>query len=193
MDMENMEMHENEGRINALRQLIGLTSDEFSMASYAARAGINPEELPGMRRVWIAELRGLQGLTPTLEEVKAEAILETKGLLMQVLEKPIMWNGKPYSVTLEKQNLLAAQLGLFGLNEQAGIPTELSWNATGEACEPWTFEDLLTLSNAIAAHVKPLAALQRDAELDINNSENADKALAIVVEYAAALSAASNE
>jgi hypothetical protein len=191
-DFENMEMNEQEARANALRQLIGLTKDDFSMASYAAMAGIDPAELPGMRRAWIAELRGLEGNAPTLEEVKAEAIMESRLILAQTLETPIEFSGKLYSVTLEKQNLLSAQLGLFGLNAQAGAPTPLTWNATGEPCEPWEFEQLLTLSNTIAAHVKPLAQMQRDAEVNINKAKNEKEVRNVLTKYADALDKAVN-
>ena len=192
MAMDNMEMHENEARMNALRQLISLTKDEFAMASYATMAGLDPDTLPETRKGWLAELRKLEGHAPTLEEVKTEAIIETRIMLSKTLENPIPFKGKLYSVTLEKQNLLAAQLGLFGLNEQAGIPTELSWNATGEACVPWTFEDLLTLSNTIATYVKPLAQHQRDAELAILGSKTEDKVRSAVTKYVAALAAVAN-
>ena len=192
MEMENMEMMEKEARANALRQLISQTADDFSIATYAARAGHDPAEMPEMRRAWIAELRKLDGHAPTLEEVKAEAVAKTRLLLANALDTPIPFNGKLYSVTLEKQNLLSAQLGLFGLNAQAGNPIPLTWNATGEPCESWKFEDLLTLSNTIAAYVKPLAQLQRDAEVDINKCTTEVKVQKTVATYVAALTSATN-
>lgn len=123
----------------------------------------------------------------TFDEIKAKAIGETREILAKTLEAPIRFNDKHYSVTLEKQNLLSAQLGLYGLNTQAGIETKLTWNATGEPCEPWTFEALLTLSNTIAAHVKPLAQLQREAEVSIGKAENEKEVRDVITEYAAAL------
>ena len=193
-NLENMdlEVQEQEARANALRQVISQTADDNSMATYAARAGHDPVKMPEIRRAWIAELRKLDGNAPTLDEIKSDAIMETRVLLEKALETPIRFKDRLYSVTLEKQNLLSAQLGLFGLNTQAGIQTDLTWNATGEPCDPWAFEDLLTLSNTIAAYVKPLAQLQRDAEVEINKSTTEGKVQKAVSAYAAALTSATS-
>ena len=189
----DMEKTEHEARANALRQLIGNTSDDYSMRRYAAMSGISITELPAKRKAWIAELRELDGHTLSLDDIKVEAIAETKELLTVALETPVEFNGKRYSVTLEKQNLLSAQLGLFGLNTQAGTPVPLHWNATGEPCEQWDFPDLLALSNRIAMHVTPLAQLQREAEMEINKCKTEEKVRAAITEYAAALSSGISE
>ena len=178
----------NRERVKTLRQLISETGDDYSMRAYASMSGVSLAELPAMRKEWLAELRSIDGLTLSLDDVKAEAIAETKKLLANALETPIDFNGKKYSVTLEKQNLLSAQLGLFGLNSQAGSPMPLHWNATGEPCEIWEFPNLLALSNAIAAHVTPLAQLQREAEVEINDCDTEVKVRAAVAKYAIAIS-----
>ena len=114
----------------------------------------------------------IEAMKPPLEVHKMEGIMQTHKLLVEVLQIPIEHNSRHFSVTMEKQNLLSAQLGLFGLNSQAGIPMELSWNATGEVCEPWEFPALLELANVMAAHVEPLAQMQREAEVRIKHSKN---------------------
>ena len=174
---------EKRARIAGLRQVLAMTSDEVSMAEYSRISGIDVVLLPDMRRAWFAELRELEGNPLTLDEIKAGAIVETRFMLGRILETPISFKGKLYSVTLEKQNLLSAQLGIFGLNKQSGIPTELSWNATGQSCEPWKFEDLLALSNAIREHVKPLAQMQRDAEVSIKKSKSEKDVRNVITKY----------
>ena len=123
-----------------------------------------------VRRAEKEILADLEAQMPPLGERQKEAVARTHAMLAEALQNPIEFGGRRYTVTLEKQGLLSSLLGLYGLNAQAGIPTELSWNAAGEMCEPWTFEGLLALSNAMASHVKPLAQMQREAEAMINRA-----------------------
>jgi hypothetical protein len=160
------------------------------MRVYAAMSGIPLADLPEIRRAWINELHEIDNLTLTLDDIKGESIEETRRLLAHALETPITFVGKQYSVTMEKQNLLSAQLGLYSLNVAAGATPTLTWNATGEPCEPWDFADLLSLSNAIAMHVTPLAQLQRDVEVSINEAATEDDVNTAVTNYAAALTSA---
>ena len=117
-------------------------------------------------------LADTEALKPPLEVHVKDGIVLTHKILAEALQVPIGHRDRKYSVTMEKQNLLSAQLGLYGLNAQAGIPTELSWNATGEVCEPWEFPALLELANAMKAYVTPLAQMQREAEVLIRNSKS---------------------
>ena len=114
----------------------------------------------------------IEATKPPLEVHQKDGILQTHMILVEVLQVPIEHKSRRFTVTKEKQNLLSAQLGLFGLNSQAGIPMELSWNATGEVCEPWEFPALLELANAMAGYVEPLAQMQREAEVRIKHSKN---------------------
>ena len=111
-------------------------------------------------------------MKPPLENHQKEAIIQTHVILAETLQTPIEHKGRYFSVTMEKQNLLSAQLGLFGLNKQVGIPMELSWNATGEICEPWEFPNLLNLANAMAAYVEPLVQMQRETEVKIKQAKD---------------------
>ena len=114
----------------------------------------------------------IEAMKPPLEVHQKDGIIQTHTILVEALQVPIEHGGRRFTVTKEKQNLLSAQLGLFGLNKQAGIPMELSWNATGEVCEPWEFPALLELANVIAGHVEPLAQMQREAEVRIIHAKN---------------------
>ena len=50
---------EKESRVNALQQLVSVTSDEFSAAKYAAMSGLTMPELYEKRREWLDELQEL--------------------------------------------------------------------------------------------------------------------------------------
>ena len=125
-------------------------------------------------------LADTEAMKPPLEAHVKDGIMQTHKILAEALQVPIEHRDRKYSVTMEKQNLLSAQLGLYGLNTQAGIPTELSWNATGEVCEPWEFPALLELANAMKSYVAPLAQMQREAEVDIRNAKGGKEVLARV-------------
>lgn len=192
-NIENESINEeNQARINGLRQVLNMTADDNSARNYAKAAGIEITDIPDMRRSMELEIRTLEGNPPSLDEIKADAIMVTRFLLVKALENPITFNGKQYSVTLEKQNLLSAQLGIFGLNTQAGIPTELTWNATGQPCEPWTFEDLLALSNAMRMHVTPLVQKQRDTEVSIKKARTEKEVQNVITKYTKQLDGATS-
>ena len=125
----------------------------------------------------------IEALKPPLEAHQKDGIIQTHMILVEALQVPIEHGGRRFTVTKEKQNLLSAQLGLFGLNSQAGIPMELSWNATGEVCEPWEFPALLELANVMAAYVEPLAQMQREAEVKIIRSKNEQEVLGHVERF----------
>jgi hypothetical protein len=195
MYMKNMtsEQIEREARANALRQIINITGDEYSMRVYAAMSNISLASLPDMRRAWINELRLIDGLSLSLDDIKFEAIMETKRLLARVLEIPIVFNDKQYSVTIEKQNLLSAQLGLFGLNSQAGIPMQLTWNSTGEECVPWEYENLLDLANTIALYVEPFVGAQRHVEVIIKDADSSESVNIALEKYKVVLAGVGDE
>jgi hypothetical protein len=117
------------------------------------------------------------------EEQRHDSVIETHHLLADALETPMPFNGGKYSVTLEKQNLLSAQLGLFTIAAQAGIPFTLEWNEAGQSCKEWAFEDLFGLSVTMASYVRPLVAAQRQAELQISKAENIEDIEVIINEY----------
>ena len=122
---------------------------------------------------------------PDIEQAKNQAILRTKQWVAAELEIPMKWtDGKYYSVTLEKQNLLSAQLGMYMMNAQTGQPITLQWNATGEPCELWEFEDLLALANDIKAYVTPIVMKQQKGEIQIKEAETYDEIIEILGNFA---------
>ena len=123
--------------------------------------------------------------TTDLASLITNKIVLSKTKLAEWLEThPMQFtDGKYYSVTEEKQSLLNSNLASYERATQAGIPYPLKWNATGEECVPWEYEDLLTLSLSIAAYVAPKISLQQQIEIEINNCETIEQLNEVVINY----------
>jgi hypothetical protein len=121
----------------------------------------------------------------TLLQRKIERIIESKAMLAEWLaNNPMLYSdGKHYSVTEEKQTLLNNNLTSFERAEQAGIDYPLKWNATGEECTEWEYDDLLILSLTIAGYVAPKVAAQQAVEIEINACETAEQLAEVVIDY----------
>jgi hypothetical protein len=130
---------------------------------------------------WLSFAR--QEALAELESQKEDFISETHRLLGEALATPMELNGKRFSVTLEKQNLLSAQLGLFAMAQQAETPFVLEWNESGQECTEWTFEDLFGLSVAMASYVRPLVSAQRQAEVQITEADSIEDIGGIINDY----------
>jgi len=120
-----------------------------------------------------------------LERQKRDLVNESKNLLEEFLQNnPLQFvDGKFYSVTKEKQTLLANALQVYQIKVQAGLPATLKWNATGEECTEWTLEDLSALALAIAEYVEPLVTHQQALEVQIRNCETLEELEAIEIDY----------
>lgn len=120
-----------------------------------------------------------------LPNIKAVKISESKTLLAEFLEQhPLYYtDGKRYSVTAEKQSLLTSALARYQIAAAAGQQPALKWNATGEECTGWSFEDLAALALAIAAYVEPLVAQQQALEVAINACKTAKEVKKIEISY----------
>lgn len=104
-----------------------------------------------------------------------KCIQQTKLWVEQELAKGIEINGKHFTCTLEKQNLLSMQLGMYTMNKQLGQDYVLMWNETGKPCEQWEYEDLLFVSNKIAEHVTPIVKKQQEAEVALANAKTVEE------------------
>lgn len=121
----------------------------------------------------------------TLTPAKENKIAESKALLADWLKNnPMLYtDGKYYSVTAEKQALLNGNLASYERALNAGIDYPLKWNSTGAECEPWNYNDLTSLSLAIAEYVAPKVAMQQVYELQIKACETVEEIDAIVINY----------
>lgn len=120
-----------------------------------------------------------------LERLKSERITQSKQQLEEFLQNnPLQFtDGKFYSVTAEKQTLLANALQVYQMKVQAGLPATLKWNATGEECTEWTLEDLSALVLVIAEYVEPLVTKQQALEVQIKNAQTLEELEAIEINY----------
>lgn len=125
-----------------------------------------------------------------IKTYKAHRIAQSKAALSAFLEEnPVSstaHGGKAalYSATAEKQALLTSTLVMAQGAAQAGVPYDLTWNATGEECETWTAEELQQLAFELAAYVKPLVAKQQEIEVALNACKTLEAVDAIVFDFA---------
>lgn len=129
----------------------------------------------------IDELLANMPVTP-----REELIANSKTALAEYLAThPLTWmDGKQYNVTAEKQALLTSQLSLYAMASQAGVQTDLHWNATGEECQVWQYADLCALAMAIGAYVQPLVSKQQAYETAVLTAETDKIANEIVLKFA---------
>lgn len=120
-------------------------------------------------------------------ELKAEKIAESKVALAEwFANHPMTYNdGKQYSVSAEKQSLLNGNLSSYERTQgtSPSIKYPLRWNATGEECTEWEYEDLVGLSLAIAAYVAPKIAKQQAIEIAINACSTIEELNEVVISY----------
>lgn len=147
--------------------------------------------------IWIFDDKRYEELTSIseeekviiLEDNKIQKINESKYLLATYLEThPLISNchggvEAQYSVTSEKQSLMASNYLTYTIAKQAGLDAELTWNATGQECEVWTEEEFVTLVLQIGEYVKPLVSLQQSYEVQIRNCKTQEELDAIVISY----------
>ena len=122
-----------------------------------------------------------------IEGAKAYKIVESKDKLAEWLAShPMTYkDGKQYSVTAEKQSLLNGNLSSYERAQGASpsVKYPLRWNATGEECTEWEYEDLVGLSLAIAAYVAPKVAEQQAIEIAINACSTIEELNGVVISY----------
>lgn len=122
-----------------------------------------------------------------IEDAKAAKVVESKEKLAEWLsENPMQYmDGKLYSVTAEKQSLLNSNLSSYERAQGASpsVKYPLKWNATGEECTEWEYEDLVGLSLAIAAYVAPKVSKQQELEILINACETVEELDEVVISY----------
>lgn len=120
-----------------------------------------------------------------LDGAKAYKVEASKAALADWLaENPMEYtDGKLYSVTAEKQSLLNSNLASYERAKAAGVTYPLKWNATGEECTEWSYEELVALSLAIAAYVAPKVAQQQAIEIAINACTTSEELDEVVISY----------
>lgn len=166
-----------------------------TMRPYAGAAGFVSPKRDGSTWVESAtaeEIAAWEAAHPgkvlTVSDVQDQRIAESKTKLAEYLAShPLTWtDGKQYSVTEDKQALLTGNLAAYQLAVTLGQENpELTWNATGEECTVWTFENLAMLAIDIKAYVKPLVAYQQKTEIVIRACTTVVDVEAVTIDYEA--------
>ena len=122
-----------------------------------------------------------------INDAQVLKITESKEKLAEWLANhPMTYkDGKQYSVTAEKQSLLNGNLSSYERAQGASpsVKYPLRWNATGEECTEWEYEDLVGLSLAIVAYIAPKVAEQQAIEIAINACSTIEELNGVVISY----------
>ena len=120
-----------------------------------------------------------------LATLKVIRIQQSKDDLEAYLEAhPITWtDGKQYSITRERQQQLTSKILSATLAHQTSTPYELTWNATGAECTPWTLEELAALAFAIDARVTALVSYQQAKEVAMREAATLEELEGVNVDY----------
>lgn len=125
----------------------------------------------------------------TLAWAKKKKIELSKSKLAEFLEQnPIVSTAHggvegTYSVTEEKQQLMALNYNTYQIKKAAGIEAVLTWNESGEECEVWTEAEYVQLIIEIEAYVKPLVSTQQTYEKQIQASSTLKEVDAVDIVY----------
>ena len=131
----------------------------------------------------------INALDQSLDAVQNNKIIESKRLLEQyytdnpLFSKVHNKKGEYYAVTSEKQNYLMSMIALVDQSKALGVDFTPTWNATGEACEPWTEAELRQLSLEIAQFVYPAVSMQQAYEKQIRAMESVEEIHALEITY----------
>ena len=172
-------------------------AEGISIASLQAPYALMGKELNDLEQVVIVECDGgadIESITGTLDidinarkSEKEKAIEQTHKWLRRELRRGMKYkDGKTYTVTLEKQQLLMSRLIIGNALKDRGIPENeiyLSWSAAGEKHGSWLFEDLGELSFTINSYVEPMVEKQQEGEININEAETSEEINEILADF----------
>lgn len=120
----------------------------------------------------------------TINEVQEYLIGKSKyNLENYLLNHPLVYNGKTYTVTSDKQNQLTGLLNAYNYAKSIGVELSLSWNETGKPCERYTYEQLVNLYLSILAYVKPIVTYQQWAEVAIRSAGSKEEAANVDINF----------
>lgn len=128
-----------------------------------------------------------------LDAIKREKIALSKKMLSDyVASHPITsaaHGGVPgvYSITEDKQNLMASQYISYQAEKAVNPDAVLTWNETGRACEVWTEAEFIQLVIEIKARIAPLVSYQQKIEEKIASAETIEDIEAVVIDYDAVM------
>lgn len=129
------------------------------------------------------------GNVETLEEAKTRRISENKLLLEKwqnenFLISPLV-DGipKPYEISTQKQIELMQSLALGQLQQQCGMEVNLTFNAKGGECIPFTLEELSALSLQMQQFVYPAKHYCATKQAEILSCSTIEEVESVVIDY----------
>lgn len=133
--------------------------------------------------------RTINSLDQSLDAVKANKIAESKRLLEKYYEDNPLFSkvhkkaGEYYTTTSDKQTYLMSMITLIDQSKALNVKFTPTWNAAGEACEPWTEAELRQLSLEIAQFVYPAVSKQQHYEKTIKEMNDVTEIQALEITY----------
>ena len=124
-----------------------------------------------------------------LSGIKQDLIKLSKRNLAKYLEehplesKVKYKDGRLYTVTLEKQNMLFNNIVAFQTAEQNDLNYSLEWNSVGEISEPWGMNEMMQLYIEMKNYTAPIVSLQQHIEKAINNCKTKAELQQINMEF----------
>jgi len=127
---------------------------------------------------------------PMIEKKKIESEDLLADFLAQNPLKSYAKGGKPalYNVTFGKQGILTGKILIATAATSKGIPYPLTWNATGQPCEPWDLSELEHLSFEIAIYVTPFVTHQQNLEIMFKSCKTLEELAGIAIDYSGVMS-----
>ena len=93
-----------------------------------------------------------------------------------------------YSVTKEKQDLMTQQYLSYQIAKAIDPENAvLTYNATGEVCEPWNEAEFIQLIIEVKAYVYPLISYQQTVEKMIMDCETKEEVSNVIIDYNSAV------
>lgn len=149
----------------------------------------NPEMTYEENAIWHCEqLDEVVNPEKVLASYKLEKVAELKDNLKSFLETATVTSdchgeAKEYSVSSEKQQLLAALIQKKQYAEENRAIFEAYWNARGEVSEPYTLEELQQLSIEIYNFVQGYVSKEQRREQAINACGTQEEVEALMITF----------
>ena len=134
------------------------------------------------------EIMGKDITEMSLDELKVYKRSINNNILSDYLKShPLLWtNGKYYGVSKDDQTELEGNFLGYELSVKAGFTDILEWHEVGGECEPWNYEELVSLMISIKRYVMPYVKLCQRYKVMIINSTTREECLNIKLEYSEA-------
>ena len=88
-----------------------------------------------------------------------------------------------YSVTKDKQDLMASNYLTYSLKKQIDPNAVLTWNQSGKECEVWTEPEFVQLILEVEQYVKPLVSHQQALESKIRSLTDKTEIMKVEIDY----------